>query len=183
MSSDTRHSMMCRRSCAWGSNAARVMPDTDWQSANRKRGTAGVATMARPDCKQRPGAIRHSASSTRLSSSRLSRGLFDALQLSDIDDLMLTDPPRIRLVFVNGYLASGLCAMAKSLTASPSAVWPAGSARCRQCSGSSWTQSPSTTMFCGAQQCADVGWGVDSPGGRGAPGWPDRDPAMSVGLE
>ena len=78
---------------------------------------------------------------------------------------MLSDPPRIRLVFVNGYLASGLCAMAKSADGVTSSL-AGGLARCRQCSGSSWTRSPSTTMFCGAQQCADVRWGADSPGGR-----------------
>ena len=93
---------------------ARVMPDTDWQSATRKRGTAGVATMARPDRKQEAWRYTPLGFLDQAEFQPIVEGPFDALQLSDIDDLMLTDPPRIRLVFVNGYLASGLCAMAKS---------------------------------------------------------------------
>ncbi|MCB1728434.1 MAG: hypothetical protein KDI22_13525, partial [Gammaproteobacteria bacterium] len=90
------------------------MPDTDWQSVTRQRGTAGVAAMARPDRKQEAWRYTPLGFLDQAEYQPIVEGPFDALQLSDIEDLMLAEPPAIRLVFVNGYLASGLCSMAKA---------------------------------------------------------------------
>lgn len=81
-----------------------------WLSGVRARGAEAVASMALPDRRQE--AWRYTPvrflDETRYRSVDIKA--FDALQLSDIDELLLAEGSTTRLVFVNGHLAPDLCA-------------------------------------------------------------------------
>lgn len=89
--------------------AAVVATGTEWTAELRARAAASAAKMALPDRRQE--AWRYTPvrflDETRFTPSTTAS--FDALQLSDIDDLLLPEGETARLVFVNGYLASSLC--------------------------------------------------------------------------
>lgn len=81
-----------------------------WLNGVRARGAEAVANMAMPDRRQE--AWRYTPvrflDETRYRSVDIKA--FDALQLSDIDELLLAEGSTTRLVFVNGHLAPNLCA-------------------------------------------------------------------------
>lgn len=82
--------------------------EPDWLAAIRRRAGAQVLNMPLPD--RRHEAWRYtSLDFLRDTPFQAANDDFTALQLSDIEDLMLEPDTRARLVFVNGRLAPPLC--------------------------------------------------------------------------
>jgi Fe-S cluster assembly protein SufD len=85
----------------------------DWLAHLRERGAAEVSGHALPNRRQE--AWRYTPvrflQETRFQPAPATE--FGALQLSDIQELLLRDSDHPRLVFVNGYLAAGLCRTAE----------------------------------------------------------------------
>lgn len=88
--------------------AAGTAAGTDWTAELRASAASSVSQMALPDRTQegwRYTPVRF-LQETRFVPS--TSDAFEALQLSDIDELLLPEGETTRLVFVNGYLASSL---------------------------------------------------------------------------
>jgi Fe-S cluster assembly protein SufD len=83
----------------------------DWLAPLRERGALGVAGMPVPSRKDEAWRYTSLAFLEQAEYRPLVQGPFDALQLDDIDELLLTGHVADRLVFVNGYLAPALCAL------------------------------------------------------------------------
>ncbi|MGB5201664.1 MAG: hypothetical protein WBR56_17370, partial [Sedimenticolaceae bacterium] len=84
----------------------------DWLTSIRERGAAAVAEMPLPSRKDEAWRYTSVGFLEQAEYQPLVEGSFDALQLSDIDDLLLPRSQGLRLVFVNGYLAIGVSALA-----------------------------------------------------------------------
>jgi Fe-S cluster assembly protein SufD len=84
--------------------------DADWTSDVRQRAAATVAATPLPTRRQEAWRYTPVRFLEEQRFQPAVGGKFDALQLSDIDELLLPDGETVRLVFVNGYLALGLCA-------------------------------------------------------------------------
>jgi Fe-S cluster assembly protein SufD len=83
----------------------------DWLIPLRERGAQGVAGMALPSRKDEAWRYTSLAFLDQAEYKPLIEGPFDALQLDDMDELLLPDHGGVRLVFVNGYLAPAVCAL------------------------------------------------------------------------
>ena len=83
----------------------------DWLMPLRERGALGVAGMPVPSRRDEAWRYTSLAFLEQAEYRPLVQGPFDALQLDDIDELLLTGHEGDRLVFVNGYLAPALCVL------------------------------------------------------------------------
>jgi Fe-S cluster assembly protein SufD len=83
----------------------------DWLTPLRELGALGVADMPLPSRKDEAWRYTSLAFLEKAEYRPLVQGSFDALQLDDIDELLLTGHEGDRLVFVNGHLAPALCAL------------------------------------------------------------------------
>jgi len=80
----------------------------DWLVPLRERGAQGMAGMTLPGRKDEAWRYTSLAFLDQAEYKPLTEGPFDALQLDDIDELLLSETAGDRLVFVNGYLAPAL---------------------------------------------------------------------------
>jgi Fe-S cluster assembly protein SufD len=83
----------------------------DWLTPLRERGAMGVAGMPLPSRKDETWRYTSLAFLDQVEYKPLIEGPFEALQLDDIDELLLTGHTGDRLVFVNGYLSPELCVL------------------------------------------------------------------------
>jgi Fe-S cluster assembly protein SufD len=83
-------------------------PDDSWLAAIREQGRADALSLPLPHRKQEAWRYTPTSFLDKIHYRALIDGPFDALQLSDIDDLLLPGRAGPRLVFVNGYLAPRL---------------------------------------------------------------------------
>ena len=83
-------------------------PDDSWIAAIRQQGRADVLSLPMPSRRQEAWRYTPTGFLAQTRYRALTDGPFDALQLSDIDDLLLPGSSGPRLVFVNGYLAPRL---------------------------------------------------------------------------
>jgi Fe-S cluster assembly protein SufD len=80
----------------------------DWLTPVRERGAASVAEMPLPSRKDEAWRYTSVGFLEQVEYQPLVEGPFDAIQLSDIDDLLVPQSQGLRLVFVNGHLATGV---------------------------------------------------------------------------
>ena len=83
-------------------------PGADWLSALRERAAEAAAGMALPDRRQEDWRYTPLSFLDRTAFRPAPEVAFDAVQLSDIEDLLLEDSDALRLVFVNGHLVRAL---------------------------------------------------------------------------
>ncbi|MGD8956930.1 MAG: Fe-S cluster assembly protein SufD [Chromatiaceae bacterium] len=86
--------------------------NTDWLTPVRERGAAAVAEMPLPSRKDEAWRYTSVGFLEQVEYQPVVEGPFDAIQPSDIDDLLLPQSQGPRLVFVNGYLATGVSDLA-----------------------------------------------------------------------
>lgn len=79
-----------------------------WLEPVRERAAAAAAQMAVPDRRNEAWRYTPLGFLDKAAYRPAPEGPFAAMQLSDIEDLLLADSEAMRLVFVNGYLARGL---------------------------------------------------------------------------
>lgn len=83
-------------------------PDDAWLASIREQGRADALSLPLPHRKQESWRYTPTGFLEQKRYRALTDGPFDALQVSDIDDLLLPHKSGPRLVFVNGYLAPRL---------------------------------------------------------------------------
>lgn len=88
--------------------------DDSWLATIRDKGVADVRRLPLPDRKQEAWRYTPISFLGKTRYRALTDGPFDALQLSDIDDLLLPGHVGPRLVFVNGYLVPRLSELSQN---------------------------------------------------------------------
>jgi len=88
-------------------------PDDSWLARIREQGRADALSLPLPDRKQEAWRYTPTGFLEQVRYRALTDGPFDALQRSDIDELMLPRSSGPRLVFVNGHLAPRLSDLAQ----------------------------------------------------------------------
>ena len=83
-------------------------PDDSWLAAIREQGRADALSLPLPRRKQEAWRYTPTGFLEQVRYRALTDGTFNALQTSDIDELLLARATGPRLVFVNGYLAPRL---------------------------------------------------------------------------
>ncbi len=91
----------------WPAAAGKV--PIEWLGAIRERGAALASNLPIPDRKLEAWRYTPIGFLTKALYQPVLEGPFDAVQVSDVDELFLDGTDNIRLVFVNGYLATALC--------------------------------------------------------------------------
>lgn len=89
-------------------------PDDSWLANIREKGRADALTLALPNRKQEAWRYTPVGFLEQTRYRALTDGPFEALQLSDLDDLLLRGGTGPRLVFVNGYLAPRLSELSQN---------------------------------------------------------------------
>ena len=89
-------------------------PDDSWLAKIREKGRADALSLPLPDRKQEAWRYTPTGFMEQTRYRALTDGPFNALQLSDIDDLLLPAHAGPRLVFVNGYLAPRLSELSRN---------------------------------------------------------------------